>query len=336
MSKSTRTRDDKSTTSRMIYPMKLSWSLAAMSLLLAGTCRGQVTQAEKPAAPVNRAADEKAIREAGAAFARAYDAGDVKAIGAMFTEDAEVIDEDGRVIQGREPIAALFASDFEANPGETIEINVESIRFLGPDTAVEDGRTKVLPARSRAKVITEIASPQSGRYTVLYVREAGRWLQASVREHPDKEVTPHERLEPLAWMVGDWVDEGSDSVVLTAARWSEDGNFLLRDFTIQIRGKPAMKGTQRIGWDPLTRQIKSWVFDSEGGHGEAYWAHDHDRWIVKASGVHPDGRTASATQIYTVVNRDLVRWKSIDRTSGDQLEPEISEFVMVRKPPQPR
>jgi uncharacterized protein (TIGR02246 family) len=317
-------------------PMKVSWSVAALSLLLAGTCGGQVTQAERRPAPVDRAADERLIREAGAAFARDYDAGDVKSLAGRFTEDAEVIDEDGRVIQGREAIAAHFASGFEANPGETIEIAIDSIRFLGPDTAKEEGRSKVVPAASGAKGVRGAAGPQSGRYTVLYVRESGRWLQASVREHFDKEVTPHERLEPLAWLVGDWVDEGSASVVLSSTRWSEDGNFLLREFTIQIRGKPALKGTQRIGWDPLTRQIKSWVFDSEGGHGEAYWAHDHNRWVVRASGVHPDGRTASATYVYSVISNDLVRWKSIDRTSGDQIEPEVSEFVMVRKPPRPR
>ena len=247
--------------------MKVSWSLAALGLLLTGNGGGLAAPEDKPAPPAaratDRAADEKAICEAEAAFVRAYNAGDSRGVAALFTDDAEVIDEEGRAIEGRDAITALFASSFEAKPGETIDLAIESLRFLGPDVAKEDGHAKMTPARDKAG--NRRGVPQSGRYTVLYVRQGGQWLQSSVREHPDPEITPRERLEPLAWMVGDWVDEGSDSVVFTTARWSDDGNFLLRDFTIQIRGRPAMKGTQRIGWDPLTKQIKSWVFDSEGG-----------------------------------------------------------------------
>ena len=33
-------------------------------------------------------------------------------------------------------------------------------------------------------------------------------------------------------------------------------------------GMPVLSGTQRIGWDPLNRQFKTWIFDSEGGHAE--------------------------------------------------------------------
>ena len=40
-------------------------------------------------------------------------------------------------------------------------------------------------------------------------------------------------------------------------------------FVIHVQGKPVMNVTQRIGWDPLTKQIKSWVFDSDGGYGDA-------------------------------------------------------------------
>ena len=32
-----------------------------------------------------------------------------------------------------------------------------------------------------------------------------------------------------------------------------------------------MTVTQRIGWDPAAKQIRSWEFDSEGGFGEGTW-----------------------------------------------------------------
>jgi len=322
--------------------MKATGTVAAPGVLLAGLCvtlAAQTTTTSAPPRSASRAAEEQAIRDAGAAFVRAYNAGDARAIAALFTSDAEVISEDGQVVAGRDAIAAHFASSFEAMPGQTIEIDVESIRFLGPDVAKEEGRERVHPAsssKSSGSGPVGVAVPQFGRYTVLYVRQEGRWLQSSVREHADRQITPHQQLEPLTWLLGDWVDEGGASVVFSTARWSDDGSFLLREFTIQVAGRPETKGMQRIGWDPLTKQIISWAFDSDGGHGTASWAHDGGRWIVKGSGVLHDGRTTTATQVYTVVNPHLVRWKDVDRTVGGQLEPDLPEFVLVRKPPRPR
>ena len=60
-----------------------------------------------------------------------------------------------------------------------------------------------------------------------------------------------------------------------------------------------MTVNQRIGWDPLTKQIKSWVFDSEGGYGDEFWTRKGNQWVIKSTGVLPDGRTASATHVLT-------------------------------------
>jgi uncharacterized protein (TIGR02246 family) len=335
--------------------MNTTGKLAVLGLVLVGAFSTVAAQDEKKAgaarsAPASspQSAAEKAIRAAGAAFVRAYNAGNSNAIAALFTPDAEVISEDGHVIQGRPAIAALFAATFEANPGETIEIEVESLRVLDPNVVKEEGRARIVPAKgkpadqpktqtqSKSEGHIPVGHVQSSRYTVLYVLQDGRWLQSSVREHADPAITPHAHLEPLSWLLGEWVDEAAASVVSSNTRWSDDGNFLLRDFTIQVGGKPAMKGTQRIGWDPRSHQIKSWVFDSEGGHGEALWSRDGNRWIVKAWGVLHDGRTATATQVYTVESPHLVRWKSVERTVGGQIEPDSEELVMVRKPPRPR
>jgi uncharacterized protein (TIGR02246 family) len=325
--------------------MKLPATLAGFGLILAGISMPLAAQDEtrKTARPAGRAGDEKAIRAVAAAFVRAYNAADTRALSELFTEDAEVINEDGQVTRGREAITGLFAWTFEEFPGERIEIDEQSIRFLGPEVAEEEGRTRILPSTAPRELATERTNrpvvwsgvPHTSRYTVLYVRQNGRWLQSSVHEFADMAVTPHQRLEPLGWLLGEWVDEGSAAVVHSNTRWSDDGNFLLREFTIQIAGKGALRGTQRIGWDRQTQQITSWMFDSEGGHGVGLWAHDGDRWVIKVSDVLHDGRTATATEIYSVVNPHTVRWKSVDRTLGEHVEPDTPEFMMVRRPPTP-
>ena len=81
-------------------------------------------------------------------------------------------------------------------------------------------------------------------------------------------------------MVGEWIDDGGNVVVRSSCRWSDDGNFLLQEFNLQIGEREAQRVTQRIGWDPLAKRIRSWVFDSDGGFGESVWARDGDAWII--------------------------------------------------------
>ena len=59
-----------------------------------------------------RPEDTRAIRALGESFARAYNRGDARAIADLFTEGAEVIDDGGAAVRGREAIARHFASTF--------------------------------------------------------------------------------------------------------------------------------------------------------------------------------------------------------------------------------
>ena len=96
-----------------------------------------------------------------------------------------------------------------------------------------------------------------------------------------------------------------------------------------------MQVSQRIGWDPLAKRIRSWVFDSEGGYGESVWARNGDAWVIKATGVRSDGTTASATNVLVRTGTDGYVWRSTDRIIGDEVTPSI-EVKAVRKPPQPK
>ncbi len=64
-------------------------------------------------------------------------------------------------------------------------------------------------------------------------------------------------------------------------------------------------------------------------------ARSGEQWIIKASGVRSDGQPASATSIVTRLGEDRVGWQVVDRTIGGEAVPEIDEFIMVRKPPEP-
>jgi uncharacterized protein (TIGR02246 family) len=315
--------------------MRHATAIIGAVLLVAGSALGSA-QVPKPAAPGSGTAeadrpgpsrDEQAIRAADEAFTRAYNAGDAHALAEQFTKVAEVVDVDGLRYRGRDAIEQLFAATFRDNPGVTIAMTIDSLRFLGPEVAKEEGSSTITPARGGV--------PVSRRYTVLFVKQGERWLQDSVREEPEPRVRPHDRLKELEWMVGDWVDEGPDSEVRVQCRWSADTNFLIRTFAVKHQGKTVMTVTQRIGWDPLARQIRSWEFDSEGGFGEGRWSRDGTRWVVKHTGVRPEGLAASATNILSKERPDLVRWVSTERVMGDESIPEDVTYVLVRVPPAP-
>ena len=137
-------------------------------------------------------------------------------------------------------------------------------------------------------------------------------------------------------MVGDWVDESDNNRVQSSVRWADNQSYLVRTYKVEMQGEKGSSGTMFIGWDPQSGQIKSWLFDSNGGHGEALWVRTGEKeWVVKAQGVLHDGRPTSATQIHTIINKDSVKTSSLDRIIGGQVAPDIVDVVMVRKAPAP-
>jgi uncharacterized protein (TIGR02246 family) len=280
------------------------------------------------AAPDKNAADEEAIRATAETFAKAYVARDAKAIAAHFTPDAEYVDERGNLFEGRQAIEDALTTFFAENPGYQLDVDIDTIRFLSPGVAIEDGTTTLTHP--------EGAATDYSHYTTVHVKTAGKWLTASVREHAPKDRREHRaQLQPLEWLLGDWVDEDDDSIVEFTCQAVDNGNFLLRQFTVKIAGEEAMSGTQRIGWDPISGKLRAWIFDSEGGHAEGTWHRDEDSWILKTTGVTADGQTASGTSIYTFVSEHLMTWQAVDHEVAGVHLPDSEVVTIVRKPPTP-
>jgi hypothetical protein len=167
------------------------------------------------------------------------------------------------------------------------------------------------------------------------VRQDGKWLTASARDFPDDAATAEEQLKQLKWLIGDWVDESPEALVVTSYRWTDNQCYIVSEFKVQIAGRPVMTGTQRIGWDPLAKKIRSWVFDSEGGFGEGIWTREGNQWIVKMTGVTRDGKIASSTNITTRVCKDRMTWQQRDRIIGLEKTPDTDAIPITRKPPAP-
>ena len=90
-------------------------------------------------------AEKEAIFNNAKAFVDAFEKGDAKAVAAFWAEDGDYVDLTGRRLQGRPSIEDAFKDFFAENKGLKLRIDVNSVRFVTPDAAIEDGITSLTP-----------------------------------------------------------------------------------------------------------------------------------------------------------------------------------------------
>jgi uncharacterized protein (TIGR02246 family) len=291
-------------------------SLAAMSVLLAV---GVVRAADSP-----DDAAVAAVRKSGERLVIAFNAGKIDELANMFLPKGELIDEEGTVYQGPQEIKDLLKTFFQQFAGAKLAINVESIRLVGP-VAIDEG--------TRTMTAADGAVKSQFRYISVWAKTDKGWQLASLRDFADDPApTPQDNLQPLAWLVGDWINEGADGKVAISYRWSDDKNFLLGEFLINSSEGAPRKTTQRIGWDPSIGRIRSWLFDSDGGFAEGFWTVTEEGIVIKSSSVNSDGSTATATLDITSQDKDHFTIEGTDRIVGDILEEDF-ELTVTRRPP---
>jgi uncharacterized protein (TIGR02246 family) len=278
----------------------------------------------------DRPEDEKAVRAVLRAMVQAYNDRKAEAIGALLLDNALLVDPEGAETEGRKAIEEFYRDAFSDGECDQIQGAVEGVRFHGADA---------VSLRGQFQLVDQAGSPTAaGRFRIVAQRKDQRWQLAEIQDYAVERFdfeSNYEHLQQLEWMVGEWVDESQDVKLATQVRWDDSRNFLVRTYALQVSGEQATTGTQIIGWDPRARQIRSWVFDSQGGFGEGTWLAQDNRWVVKATGVLRDGRTTSATQVVEMLNNDAIRLTSHDRTVGDESIPDVADVLMVRKAPEP-
>jgi uncharacterized protein (TIGR02246 family) len=150
--------------------------------------------AASPLANPARAKDHVEIRAASQSFATAFQTGDAKALTALFTDEGEYQDEGSKPIRGRDALAKQYSEFFAKRKEIKATSKTDAIRFLGPDTAIEEGTFTVT---------VKDTPPSASRFSALYVRQADKWLIALLKEWPDQ-ASSQANLENLAWLIGTW------------------------------------------------------------------------------------------------------------------------------------
>jgi uncharacterized protein (TIGR02246 family) len=294
------------------------WSLASVVIGLAAlSCLdGQQPAAKSGGGKAGdaNAADLSAIKAAGQSFLKAYLAGNAKAMAAHWTDNGEYFADDGTILHTRSAIEKAYAAAFAKKQVPTdAEIDVTSIRFPSKDTAIEEGFFKVRAGKE---------GHTTSKYTVLHVREGGKWLMAMVREWPSEGVS----IRDLEWLIGTWEAKRDDTEVRTKFEWWGDKTFIRADITIKQKDH-VREGFQMIGKDLATGQIRSWTFDKDGNFGAATWERDGKKWMQDSAGVMDDGSILAATNILTRLDDDSFTFQSVNRSVGGE---DVADIPPVR------
>jgi uncharacterized protein (TIGR02246 family) len=270
--------------------------------------------------------DVQQIEAEVAAYVEAFNAKDAAALSQHWSEHGVYVrPSDGARLVGREAIQKEFASTFADRPDAVLAVKVETIRFVTSEVAIEEGTALVTSAPDTI--------PSRTDYTAVHVKRDGQWQVDSIRETqlPEGDETASERLAELGWLVGDWHDQSPDSSLETKVTWTKNKTFLSYSFKISTGNIDELEGTQIVGWDPVLKVIRSWMFDSEGGFGEGVWSRDGDRWLVKFHQILADGRTASSTNVYTLIDAESFSWQSIGREVDGDFLPNVAPVVLIRQ-----
>ena len=276
------------------------------------------------AEPNPRADEEAAIRKAVESYVAAFNKSDAKALAAAWSAEAVYTNpQSGAQVVGREAIEKQFASIFADSKGITLEATTHSIDFISPSVAVEQGSAKLMEAEQTV---------EESDYSAVYVKRDGKWLLDRVTEEEVFQAPSHfEQLKDLDWLVGRWTDKDDQATVTTDCNWSRNANFLVRTFAVEIGDNIDMSGIQFIGWDPSTKQIRSWVFDSDGGFGQGVWSKKDNRWSVQQTGVLPDGSKSSAVNVITHIDDSTMTLQSVSRTLDGEILPNIDEVKVTKE-----
>jgi len=291
-------------------------ALLVTGLLSSG--HGQPGPQGKEGDDKERAADREALRKSAYDFVQAFEKGDAKALAEQWTDHGEFRDDTGAVIRGRAAIEKAYAVHFREKPRSKIEIDIRLIRFLSRDTAIEEGVLRLNPAGAEL--------PTSTRYSALHVREDGKWKIAGVQESGAIE----DKLEDLAWLIGDWEVKAKDKQVQMKFAWNDKKTQIRNQFSVKEGAKVTASGMQIISQDPQSGQLRSWHFDDDGGHGQSMWFRDGNRWAMDSLGVLADGRETAATNVLTRLNDDEFLWRSTQRTLAGARVPDTEPVKIVR------
>jgi hypothetical protein len=227
-------------------------------------------------------------------YVAAWNGRDFDALRRLWTDDGEMIDARGVVVD-RETLLARKAPD-GADGKSVLSVKIGAVRQIEPNVVLVDGESNL--ANPAGAVFEHM------RFSGILVNKDGSWRIRLIRELSSEQPPPEAPLRDLEWLIGDWVGMGEGLRVEIGSQWDMEGRYVLSNFEIEPEGGNAYEATQRIAWDPASRSIKSWYFDSRGSISTGAWERNGESWLVTITGTQYDGAVMTGTSVITPIDND--------------------------------
>jgi uncharacterized protein (TIGR02246 family) len=293
--------------------------LALPCLFSLGLCDASGQETE-PAAESSLAEIEKAV----AMYATAFNARELENVANSWTENGVYISQIlGERVDGRKAMAAKFKALFENsdNLGKLTLVS-DSIDLISPRVAFESGR---------AIVIGEDETTETN-YETIFVKDGDKWLIDRVTE---KEASSaplrYEKLKGLEWMIGQWIDAGEGFTIEIDCNWTSNQTYISRKYSVTTSGGVSSSGLQIIGWDQNKQQIRSWLFDSDGGFVTGVWTERDGKWKVQSVATLADGSVGSFVGVFRLTDDGNYTWQKVNQMIDGELLPNLDEVKVIRK-----
>lgn len=252
-------------------------------------------------------------------YAAAFNKGDAEALLALWADDGELIQEDGTTIQGRKDIGELLKEVCKPKSGTIMKITVLKTKMAGPSAILFDGRVELTTSESKETAFYEGVIVQNA--------ESKKWQISRIRDIPSEDASEYakayEELKQLEWLIGNWTAKEGDQTLSLNARWMKNRAYIIVDQTIMNKDQEVLSISMMIGHDVDTDVIHSWVFDTQGGRGEADWIRDGNTWNLEAVGLTGDGLAASSKPSWKFIDDRTFEWSSTARQVDGQPRPDI-------------
>lgn len=270
------------------HRLPVSWIVAGMFVVCGGNLLAPST-ARGDAATDGVIAATKAYEEA-------FNTGAADRFTQFWAVDADYTTTDGDIYRGRDAIRELIAAEAEELKGSKLKFTEITNRTLKPEVVIQDG---VLEFSTSAGLVDR------SRYTAVWVQTDGTWQLSSVRDlGPLPAVAVPEVVEnPLLGLEafrGEWTSENEVASVKLAVDWKLGNQFLQFDYVVTPQEGSPFTILQLVGWDPADEVVRSWFFDSTGGHGSGVWDKTETGWTALSSGVTPTGQVGGGVYNYQV------------------------------------
>jgi uncharacterized protein (TIGR02246 family) len=258
-----------------------------------------------------------------AAYEAAFNKHDAAAVGKLWAENGIHIDrETGVRTEGRAAIQKDLEDVFKAVPEVRIAIEPGTLRMIQPTVAQTDGTATTASPDDEPVVVA---------FTAVLVKNGDQWLLDNVEEMPMPQPEgSRDALKALDFLVGEWSDEGDEGKTTSSFHWAAEGTFLVRSFKTHLSDEIQSEGTQVIGWDPRSKEIRSWTFNSDGSFGDATWSRNGNDWLIKSSQTLADGGAASGTYVVTAVDANTMTVKLIGHEVNGEPIPAVEPVTVVR------